>query len=136
MGASENRPGPATELTRIKIARMKREREIHIAKIEARARGREKAAEELGDGPSKEEQVGKVTHYLAKIGVAGIDVTAVLSVGETIHIKGHTSDFTQVIQSMQIDGQDVRQVQPGKSIGLKVTEHAREHDVVYKVTDR
>jgi translation elongation factor EF-1alpha len=83
-----------------------------------------------------ETQIGKVTHYFSKIGVAAIEVTAgSLSVGDTIHIKGHTSDFMQKVDSMQVDNKAVPTAVPGNSVGIKVKEHAREHDLVYKVTD-
>lgn len=83
-----------------------------------------------------EQQIGRVSHYFGKIGVAAIELTeGTLSVGDTIHIKGHTSDFTQVVESMQIDGNPVEQASPGKSVGVKMTEHAREQDAIYKVTD-
>ncbi|MBM4093570.1 MAG: hypothetical protein FJ276_29800 [Planctomycetes bacterium] len=80
--------------------------------------------------------IGKITHYFSHIQVAAIEVTeGTLSVGDTIRIKGHTSDFTQTIASMQLDGLSVPQAGPGQNVGVKVKEHAREHDVVYKVTD-
>lgn len=83
-----------------------------------------------------EQQVGRVTHYFGRIGVAAIEITdGTLAIGDTIHIKGHTSDFTQTIESMQIEGKPVQQASPGQSVGVKVAEHAREHDIVYKVTD-
>ena len=83
-----------------------------------------------------EVELGKVTHYFGKIGVAAIEITQdTLSVGDTIHVKGHTSDFTQKIDSMQIDGQSVVEVTVGQSVGIKVPEHAREHDMVYKVVE-
>jgi len=78
--------------------------------------------------------VGRVTHYFSHLGVAAIEIThGTLAVGDTIHIKGHTSDFYQPVTSMQIEHQTVTQAQAGQSIGLKVVEHAREHDLVYKV---
>ena len=81
-----------------------------------------------------EVELGKVTHYFGKIGVAAIEITQdSLAVGDTIRIKGHTSDFLQHIDSMQIDGQSVDEVTVGQSVGIKVDEHAREHDTVYKV---
>ncbi len=83
-----------------------------------------------------EVEIGKVTHYFGKIGVAAIEITGEsLCVGDTIHIKGHTSDFTQQIDSMQIDNQPVETATAGHTIGLKVADHAREHDTVYKVVD-
>ena len=83
-----------------------------------------------------EEQVGRIAHYFGKIGVAAIEITeGTLSVGDTIHVKGHTSDFTQTVDSMQIDGNPVQQALPGQNVGIKVIDHAREQDVVSKVTD-
>ena len=83
-----------------------------------------------------EQQIGRVTHYFGKINVAAIEITdGTLSVGDTIRIQGHTSNFTQTIASMQIEGEAVQQANPGQNVGLKVAEHAREHDLVYKVTD-
>ena len=82
-----------------------------------------------------EQEIGVVTHYFGHIGVAGIRVTGgALSSGDTIHIVGHTSDFTQVAGSMQIEHATVDAAKTGDEIGLKVVEHAREHDKVYKVT--
>ena len=83
-----------------------------------------------------EKEIGKITHYFGNINVAAIEVTeSTLSVGDTIHIKGHTSDFTQKVDSMQLDGASVQQATVGQSVGIKVSEHAREHDTVYLVTD-
>jgi putative protease len=82
-----------------------------------------------------EEQIGRVTHYFGKAGVAAIEITSgTLAVGDTIRIKGHTSDFTQQVDSMQIDGKPVQQASTGQSVGLRVAQHAREHDVVHKVS--
>jgi len=82
-----------------------------------------------------EQLVGQVTHYFGKAQVAGIKITeGELSVGDTIHIVGHTSDFTQPIDSMQIDRQPVESAKVGDEIGIKVVEHAREHDQVFRVT--
>ena len=82
-----------------------------------------------------EEEIGKVSDYFAKIGVAAIELTGSLSVGDTIHIKGHTTDFEQKVESMQIEHQNVEKANPGDSIGIRVSERVRQHDVVYKVTE-
>jgi putative protease len=83
-----------------------------------------------------EEEIGKITHYFGKIGVAAIELTkGSLKLGDTIHIHGHTSDFNVTIDSMQIDNESVEEAAVGQSVGMKVPEHAREHDVVYKVTE-
>ena len=81
-----------------------------------------------------EVELGRVIHYFNKIQVAGVEITQdSLAVGDTIHIKGHTSDFTQTVDAMQIDGQSIEEATAGQSVGFKVVEHAREHDIVYKL---
>jgi len=80
-----------------------------------------------------EKQIGKVTHYFTKIGVAVVELEDDLKVGDIIRIKGHTSDFEQKVESMQIEHEEVEIARAGQAIGLKVIEHAREHDIVYKV---
>lgn len=83
-----------------------------------------------------EVELGKITHYFSKIGVAAMEITqGSLRVGDVIHIKGHTSSFTQRIDSMQLDNQSVQEAIAGQSVGFKVAEHAREHDVVYKIVE-
>jgi putative protease len=83
-----------------------------------------------------EEEIGKVTHYFNRISVAAIDIkNGELKVGDTIHIKGHTTDFYQKIESMQIEHQSVQKAEPGQSVGIKVSEPVRENDIVYKVTE-
>lgn len=79
------------------------------------------------------EELGKVTHYFAKIEVAVIDLTAPLSVGDKIAIKGATTDLEQKVESMQIEHENVTTAKAGQSIGLKVKERVRESDVVYKI---
>lgn len=82
-----------------------------------------------------EEKIGVVIHYWSKLGVAGVHLTeGKLAVGDTIHVKGHTSDFTQQVDSMQVDNASVETAGPGDDVGLKVVDHAREHDEVFRVT--
>jgi hypothetical protein len=80
----------------------------------------------------KEKKIGEVAHYFGKIGVAAIKMKDEMKVGDTIHIKGHTTDFEQVVDSMQIEHENVQKAEPGQSIGLKVVERVRETDLVYK----
>ncbi|HHE36331.1 MAG TPA: hypothetical protein ENL16_00775 [Candidatus Woesearchaeota archaeon] len=84
---------------------------------------------------AEEREVGVVTHYYTKIGVAVIELSDTLRVGDTIHIKGATSDFTQKVESIQIEHKSVEEAKKGDSIGLKVKEHAREHDKVFVVEE-
>jgi putative protease len=67
--------------------------------------------------------------------VAAIQVEDVLRVGDTIHAKGHTSDFTQKIDSMQVDNHSVPEAAAGQTIGLRVKDHAHEHDFEYKLVE-
>ena len=78
-------------------------------------------------------EVGTVTHFFPRPVVAGIDLTAPLNVGDRIHIKGHTTDFEDQIQSMQIENQPVEKAEVGQLIGIKVKDRVREKDVVYKI---
>ena len=82
----------------------------------------------------EEHKIGEVVKFFGKIGVAAIRLTEdSLKVGEKIRIVGHTSDVSQVIESMQVDNKSVQEAGKGADIGIKVKERVREHDVVYKV---
>lgn len=82
-----------------------------------------------------ETEIGRVTHYFNKIGVAAIELDKPIKVGDVIHIKGHTSDWKQEVLSMQVEHEEVQEAGPGDSVGLKVEGHAHEHDKVFKVED-
>jgi len=83
-----------------------------------------------------EEEIGKITHYFSKISVGVLELSkGTLQIGDTIHIKGHTTDFYQKIESMQVEHNAVDSVKPGEPVGLKVESPVREHDVVFKVTE-
>lgn len=80
-----------------------------------------------------EVKVGTVSHYYGAIGVAGIELQDELKVGDTVHIVGHTTDFTQTVDSMQIDHEPVETAGRGDSIGVALVERARVNDEVYRV---
>ncbi|MFZ0966616.1 MAG: translation elongation factor-like protein [Candidatus Bathyarchaeia archaeon] len=77
-------------------------------------------------------EIGRITHFFTKINVAVIELIAPLAVGDTIMIKGPTTDFEQVVESMQIEHNNVQRAEAGQSIGLKVAQRVRENDMVYK----
>ena len=77
-------------------------------------------------------EVGHITHFFSKISVAVIELKAPLAVGDTILIKGPTTDFEQIVESMQIEHKNVQRADAGQSIGLKVAQRVREKDTVYK----
>jgi len=80
------------------------------------------------------ERIGVVTHYFSHLAVAVLKLeAATLRVGDTIHFRGHTTDFSQRVESLQVEHASVMEVGPKDDFGLKVINHVREHDVVYKV---
>ena len=82
-----------------------------------------------------ETKIGEIVKFFAKPSVAAIVITADgLKVGDTIHITGHTTDFTQTVDSMQIDNQSVDEAKVGDDVGIKVTDRTRPGDAVYKVS--
>lgn len=79
-------------------------------------------------------KVGKVTHYFDKIGVAVVELSGDLSVGDTIKISGHNKDFTMPVESMQIEHEKIKDAKKGDTIGMKVAQEVKEGDEVYKVS--
>jgi len=82
-----------------------------------------------------EKEVGVVSHYFGRINVGAIELTDTLEVEDTIHIVGHTSNFTQKVDSMEIEHVKVDKAKKGDSIGIKVDEKVRDGDIVYKVME-
>jgi len=76
-------------------------------------------------------EVGKITHFFDKIGVAVVEITGKLKVGDKIKIKGSTTDFEQNVDSMQIEHEEVKEAKKGDAIGMKVADRVREHDKVF-----
>lgn len=83
----------------------------------------------------QEIRIGKVSKYFAHPEVAAIELEGAVKVGDTIHIKGHTTDFEQKIESMEIENEPIKEAKPGDSIGVKVMERVRPNDLVYKVIE-
>jgi putative protease len=82
----------------------------------------------------EEKEIGVVSHYFGHISVAGVDITSgAVAIGDTLRFRGHTTDFTTVIESMQIEHEMVTEASEGDSIGLKVPDRVREGDKVFKV---
>lgn len=81
----------------------------------------------------EEVEIGKITHYFPKIGVAVVELSKSLSVGDKIHIRGNVTDFEQGILSMQIEHAPVQTASKEQSIGLKVDDIVREGDLVFLV---
>ncbi|MFN3301929.1 MAG: U32 family peptidase C-terminal domain-containing protein [Patescibacteria group bacterium] len=82
-----------------------------------------------------EQEIGKITHYFSKISVGVVELSGELKVGDTIKIVGHGREFTQKVESMQIEHKNVEKAGKGESIGLKVDQPVKEGDIVYKITE-
>ncbi len=81
----------------------------------------------------QETEIGKITHYYGNINVGIIELTDSLKVGDNIHIKGHTSDITQTVESIQIEHRNITEAEKGQVVGIKVLDKVHPHDKVYKV---
>ena len=84
-------------------------------------------------GEPKLEQVGEVIAFFARPSVAVLQLSGSIAVGQTLYIKGHTTDLHVQVESLQVDHQPVQDARPGQSVGLKVSDRCRKHDIVYRV---
>jgi len=83
-----------------------------------------------------EEEVGLVDKFFAKPSVAAIKVTkGTIKKGDVLMYKGHTTDFSEPVSSMEMDNESIDEAKVGDLIGIKVKDRVRENDVVYKVVD-
>ena len=81
-----------------------------------------------------EEKIGFLSNYFSKISVAAVEIMdGKVSVGDTLHFLGNTTDFESRVHSMQIEHKSVTEAKKGDSIGIKVAEKVREKDKVYKI---
>ncbi len=82
-----------------------------------------------------EEKVGEVVKFFAKPSVAAVKIVAgELKVGDRVKFTGHTTDFEDTVQSMEINNQQVEKAVPGDYIGIKVADRVRPGDEMFKVT--
>lgn len=77
--------------------------------------------------------IGKVSHYFSKIGVAVVDLTKELKVGDRISIEGRGKTVEQTVESMEIEHDKVTVAASGQSVGLKVAQPVKEGDAVFKI---
>ena len=81
-----------------------------------------------------ETKIGTVTHYFTHLHVAAVEIEdGELHIGDMIHIKGHTSDFIQKVDSMEFEHVSTDLAKPGDNVGIAMDEYTREHDSVYVV---
>lgn len=81
----------------------------------------------------KGKEIGKITHYYGNLNVGIIELSDALKTGDKIRIKGHTSDFTQDVKSIQIEHANVSEGKRGDMVGIKVMQKVHPHDKVYKI---
>lgn len=77
-----------------------------------------------------DEPIGKITHYFPNIGVAAATLSGELKVGDTVRVKGHTTDFTVAIESLEIEHKRVERAGSGDNVAFKVSEKARPGDLL------
>ncbi len=88
-------------------------------------------AEENSESEDLGKQVGKITHFFDNLNVAVIELTSGLNQGDEIRIKGETTDFTQKVDSMQVEHEKIDKAKKGQAVGLKVKDKVRRNDKVY-----
>jgi hypothetical protein len=76
--------------------------------------------------------VGRITHYFSHLEVAAVQLQAPLAVGDRIHIRGHTTDLVQDVSSLEVEHAAVQSAGPGDDVALKVDDHVRDHDLIYR----
>ena len=86
----------------------------------------------MSEGHEPGEEIGTVSHYFGHLSVAAVALTQPLAIGERIHIKGHTTDLVQTVGSMEVDHSGVERAAPGDDVAIKVDDHVREHDLIYR----
>jgi putative protease len=80
-----------------------------------------------------EKQIGEVSMFFSKAGVAAVKLSDSLNIGDKIHIKGHTTDFEQKVSSMQIENENIQKAKKGQHVGIKVLDRVRPNDKIYLV---
>ncbi len=81
----------------------------------------------------EKKEIGKITHYFGKIGVAAIRLSDTLKAGDQISIEGAHTNFEQVVESIQVDKAAIPEAGAGQEAAIKVKDRVREGDTVYKV---
>lgn len=83
---------------------------------------------------AEEKSIGKISHYFSGINVGIIELSDSLKVGDKVHIKGSSTDFEQLVNSLQIDRKDIGEAKSGAAVGIKVDQKVREGNEVFKIS--
>ena len=127
---SKRKKTPVTKAAKAPLRRAPPKKARSIAKAAIKPARPRPPAQPAAPG----KRIGVVTHYFGHLSVAIVRLkSGTLRVGDVIHICGHTTDFSQKVESLEVNHAPATEVGSNVEFGLKVVEHAREHDVVYKV---
>ena len=88
----------------------------------------------MSTGHEPQDAIGRVTHYFGHLSVAAVSLKEPLAVGEKIHVRGHTTDLLQQVGSMEVEHAAVDQAGPGDDVAVRVDEHVRDHDLIFRET--
>ena len=80
-----------------------------------------------------EKQIGMITNYFSKIGVAVVELTGTIELGDEIRVVGGDREFTQTVESMQIEHEPIERAEAGQEVAVKLEQKARANDFVYKL---
>ena len=120
------------KVTRSKTKRPKAKkvakRKVVKSKVKKAAKGKKQGLE------ASLEKIGKVTHYFPHVNAAAVMLLKDgLKVGDSVYIKGHTTDFKEKVNSIQLDRAPIQEGKKGQEIGLLVKSRVRQGDSVYKI---
>ena len=121
-------PRKSKKKAKKKVAKKRSVKRISKKKTIKKKKAKKATAKSRGVSPAK--VIGVVTHYFPHVEAAVIKLKKPLSVGDTVLIKGHTTDFEQKIESMQVDHVPIQKAKKGDEIGLMVSKRVREHDLI------
>ena len=82
-----------------------------------------------------EVQIGRITHYFSHLKVAVLELHEGLKLGDRIHIRGHATDFTETVASMEVDHNRMLAVEPGANVAIRVNAPVHVNDVVLRVLE-
>jgi hypothetical protein len=86
----------------------------------------------MAENHDPESAIGTITHYFGHLSVAAVALTEQLKIGDRIHVRGHTTDLVQPVDSLQIEHAAVQQAGPGDDVALKVHDHVRVGDHIFR----
>ena len=79
-------------------------------------------------------EVGVVVHWFPRAAAAVVELSRPLHVGDTIHVRGHSTDFVQQVTTLALDGAPVREGAPAQALGVRLEARARPGDRVYRIS--